>query len=88
LGSYSSSLRLGRPRANLNSVRREAKASVKPPNDLATRIFRKLKGARGVNPDELWQHALFFALPPQERCHASLKAARSALSLRHSTRKG
>lgn len=64
-------------------MRPRAKAKlIQPPNDLATRIFRKLKGARGVNLDELWQHALFFAMSPQERCHASLKAARSALSLK------
>jgi len=30
---------------------------------------------------ERWQHALFFALSPQERCHLSLKTARSALSV-------
>ena len=84
-----SSLRLGLLMARVSRVRPRAKASpIKPPNDLATRIFRKLKGARGVNLDELWQHALFFAMSPQERCHASLKAARSALSLRHSKVKG
>jgi hypothetical protein len=37
---------------------------------------------------ELWQHALFFAMTPQERCHFSLKTARSALSLRRSAKKG
>jgi len=51
-------------------------------NDRAARIYRKLKGARGVDEDELWQHALFFAMTPDERCQFSLKTARSALSLR------
>jgi hypothetical protein len=36
---------------------------------------------------ERWQHALFFAMSPQERCHFSLKTARSALSLRRSAKK-
>ena len=51
------------------------------PNDLAARIYRKLRGARGLDDAELWQHAMFFAMTPQERCHLSLKTARSALSL-------
>jgi hypothetical protein len=50
--------------------------------DLATRIYRRLQGARNVGEDELWQHALFFAMTPEERCRFSLKTARSALSLR------
>jgi len=33
-------------------------------NDLAARIYRRLKGARGLDDDELWQHALFFAMSP------------------------
>jgi hypothetical protein len=40
-----------------------------------------------VDQDELWQHALFFAMSPEERCRFSLKTARSALSLRRSTRR-
>jgi len=55
--------------------------------DLATRIYRRLAGARGLDDHERWQHALFFAMSPQERCHHSLKTARSALSLRHSAKK-
>ena len=51
-------------------------------NDRAARIYRKLKGVRGVDDDELWQHALFFAMTPDERCQLSLNTARSALSLR------
>ncbi|MBM3845926.1 MAG: hypothetical protein FJ405_06540 [Verrucomicrobia bacterium] len=47
-------------------------------NDLATRIYRRLAGARGLDDHERWQHALFFAMSPQERCHFSLKTARSA----------
>ena len=54
-------------------------------NDRAARIYRKLRGARGVDDAELWQHALYFAMSPQERCRLSLKTARSALSLRRST---
>jgi hypothetical protein len=57
----------------------------KKSNDLAARIYRKLAGARGLDDDERWQHALFFAMTPQERCHFSLKTARSALSLKRST---
>jgi hypothetical protein len=53
-------------------------------SDLAARIYRQLKGARGLDDAELWQHALFFAMTPQERCQFSLKTARSALSLRRS----
>jgi hypothetical protein len=56
-------------------------------NDAAARIYRRLKGARGVDDHELWQHAMFFALTPQQRCQLSLQTARSALSLRRSGRK-
>jgi hypothetical protein len=52
--------------------------------DRALSIYRKLLGARGLDEAELWQHALFFAMPPQERCHFSLKTSRSAFSLRRS----
>ena len=55
--------------------------------DLAARIYRQLAGARGMDDAERWQHALFFAMSPQERCHFSLKTARSALSLRRSAKK-
>jgi hypothetical protein len=55
--------------------------------DLAERIYRQLAGARGLDDAERWQHALFFAMSPQERCHFSLKTARSALSLRRSAKK-
>ena len=51
-------------------------------NDRAARIYRKLVGTRGLDDAEIWQHALFFAMSPQDRCHLSLKTARSALSLR------
>ena len=56
-------------------------------HDLAARIYRQLAGARGLDDDERWQHALFFAMTPQQRCHFSLKTARSALSLRRSAKK-
>ena len=46
-----------------------------------------LISARGLDDAERWQHALFFAMSPQERCHFSLKTARSALSLRRSTKR-
>jgi hypothetical protein len=49
--------------------------------DLAERIYKKLEGVRGLDDAERWQHAMFFALSPQERCHLSLKTARSTLSL-------
>src|SRR5713101_7060791 len=55
--------------------------------DRVAQIYRLLKGARGVDDDELWQHALYFAKTPEERCHLSLQSARSALSLRRSGRK-
>ncbi|MCI0538951.1 MAG: hypothetical protein L0Z50_27405 [Verrucomicrobiales bacterium] len=55
-------------------------------SNLAARIYRRLAGARGLDDHERWQHALFFAMSPQERCHFSLKTARSALSLRRSTK--
>jgi hypothetical protein len=55
--------------------------------DLATRIYRQLAGARGMDDAERWQHALFFAMSGQERCHFSLKTARSALSLRRSAKR-
>jgi hypothetical protein len=51
------------------------------------RIYLKLRGARGVGDDELWQHALFFSKTPEERCRLSLQSARLALSLRRSARK-
>jgi hypothetical protein len=56
-------------------------------SDPAARIYRKLAGVRGLDDAERWQHALFFAMSPQERCHFSLKTARSALSLRRSGKK-
>jgi hypothetical protein len=56
-------------------------------NDAAARIYRRLKGARGVDDHELWQHALFFAMSPQERCQFSLKTAHSALSLKRSAKR-
>jgi len=49
--------------------------------DRAARIYRQLAGERGMDDAERWQHALFFAMSPQERCHFSLKTARSALFL-------
>ena len=55
--------------------------------DLAARIYRQMAGTRGLDEAERWQHALFFAMSPQERCHFSLKTARSALSLRRSAKK-
>jgi len=64
-----------------------AKQKGKHQNDPAARIYRRLKGARGLGDDELWQHALFFAMSPQQRCRFSLQTARSALSLRRSAGK-
>ena len=55
--------------------------------DRAAFIYRQLAGVRGVDDAERWQHALFFAMSPQERCHFSLKTARSALSLKRSAKK-
>ena len=49
-------------------------------------IYRKLKGVRGVDDHELWQHAIFFAKDPEERCRISLKSAHLALSSRRSNR--
>ncbi len=51
--------------------------------DLAreNRILLQLRGARGLDEDELLQQALFFCKSPEERCRLSLQAARSALSL-------
>ncbi len=52
------------------------------------RIYLRLRGARGVDEQELWQHALFFSKSPQERCRLSLHSARSVLSLqRYAKRK-
>ena len=64
------------------------KRNIKRGSDPAARIYRLLKGARGLDEHERWQHALFFAMTPQERCHFSLKTARSALSLKRSTKSG
>src|SRR5262249_40267323 len=55
--------------------------------DRAARLYRKLRGARDLDDAELWQHALFFAMSPQERCRFSLETARSSLSLRRSGKK-
>ena len=55
-------------------------------DDAVARIYRKLAGARGLDDAERWQHALFFALSPQERCQLSLKTAHSALSLKRSAK--
>jgi hypothetical protein len=56
-------------------------------NDVAARIDRRLAGARGLDGAERWQHALSFAMSPEERCRFSLKTARSALSSKRSVRK-
>ena len=56
----------------------------KKPHDRAARIFEQLADVERMDDNERWQHALFFAMSPQERCHFSLKTARSALSLRRS----
>ena len=50
-------------------------------------IYRQLLGARGVDEHDLWQHALYFAKTPEERCRISLQTARSALSLQRSEKK-
>jgi hypothetical protein len=56
-------------------------------HDLAARIYRQLTGEPDMDDAERWQHALFFSMSPQERCHFSLKTARSALSLTRSAKK-
>jgi hypothetical protein len=56
-------------------------------HDRAERIYRQLGSEGGMDDAERWQHALFFAMSPRERCHFSLKTARSALSLRRSGKK-
>lgn len=58
-----------------------------PGHDLATQIYRQLAGVSGLDDHERWQPALFFAMSPQERCHFSLKTARSVLSLKRSAKK-
>lgn len=73
-------------RSNDTDVSKKANISAHK-NDRAARIYRRLKGMRGVDESELWQHALFFAMSPQERCRFSLKTARSVLSLRRSVTK-
>ena len=57
------------------------------PGAQVERIFRRLRGARGVDEHDLWQHALYFAKTPEERCRISLQTARLALSLRRFVRK-
>jgi hypothetical protein len=61
--------------------------TTKHKNDRAARIYKRLAGARGLDDAERWQHALYFAMSPQQRCRFSLKTARSALSLRPSAKK-
>lgn len=51
------------------------------------RILLRLRGARGLDEDELLQHAVFFSKSPEERCRLSLQAARSALSLQRSVKR-
>jgi hypothetical protein len=62
-------------------------SKIKARNDAAARIYRQLAGEPGLDDAERWQHALFFAMPPQKRCQFSLKIARSALSLKRSANK-
>ena len=75
--------------ANKDRARPDTRVKLKAQRsgDLAARIYRQLAGARGLDEAERWQHALFFAMSPQERCHFSLKTARSALSLKRSAKK-
>ena len=85
--------KLAAPRSSLASKNphRHDDAMSLPPSkrrpDRAARIYRQLAGLRGLDDAERWQHALFFAMSPQQRCHFSLKTARSALSLRRSAKK-
>src|SRR5688572_30996556 len=51
------------------------------------RIYLRLRGTRGITEDELWQHALYFAKTPDERCRISLQTARLALSSKRSRKK-
>jgi hypothetical protein len=51
------------------------------------RILLRLRGARGLDENELLQHAVFFSKSPEERCRLSLQAARSALSLQRSVKR-
>ncbi len=62
--------------------------TVMPKSRLAAveRIYLRLRGARGIDEAELWQHALYFSKTPDERCRISLQTARSALSLRRSAK--
>lgn len=60
-----------------------------PKNRLAAvrRIYRRLRGARGIDEAGLWQHALYFSKTPDERCRISLQTAHSALSLKRFVKK-
>jgi hypothetical protein len=42
------------------------------------RIYRKLKGARGMSEEELWRQAWFLSLSPEERCRESIESSRRA----------
>jgi hypothetical protein len=52
----------------------------------AIQIYRRIKGLRGMDEHAKWQHALFLALSPAQRCQLALQTARSVLFARNSIR--
>lgn len=53
----------------------------------AARIYEQIKYLRGMDTHRKWQHAIFLALTPAQRCQLSLQTARSVLSWRNSSAK-
>jgi hypothetical protein len=53
-------------------------------NDLAEKIYQRIKGTPGMDDHELRQHAMLLDMTPEQRCEYSVRMARLALSLRRS----
>jgi hypothetical protein len=60
---------------------------ITPPNDRATRIYRRLLRFRGMDDNERWQHALFFAMSPEQRCQLSIRLAKAAKASQRTSRR-
>jgi hypothetical protein len=65
-------------------VKRISSRTLRSQRAAARRIYRRLEGARGLDDHERWQHALFFAKSPDERCRVAVQTARLAISFKRS----
>ena len=46
-------------------------------NDLAEKIYQRIKGTPGMDDHELRQHAMLLAMTPEQRCEYSVRVQRA-----------